>query len=546
MTDLNRRNVLKAMQASAALFAAPGVASAAVAAATPAVRGLPKGVSKANFARAIEEMRKIVGAEWVFADTESILPYKKVMVPDPYGQHVPSGAVAPASVEEVQALVGVANKYKIPLWMVSTGKNMGYGSAAPATPGQMVLDLKRMNRILEVDAELGYALIEPGVTYQQLADYIAENKLPLWIDVPSPGPIVSPVGNCLERGGGYTPYGDHFGAICGMEVVLPDGQVMRTGQGSVKNSKAWQAFKYGYGPYVDGLFSQSNFGIVTKMGLLLMAAPPAYKPFTVRYKKIDDLAKLLDMTRDFQLHGVIFNLVLVMSGLYLYAERHRRSELWDKPGVIPDDVIAKAVEAEGIGMWNAYFALYGTDESIALVEPMIRQAFESTGGEVLTAKEMGDNFYFKHHETLMRGGLTLDEKGITRWRGDGGGLSWFAPVGAARGKTATEEMALAKSILAKYDIDYTAAWGVAGRSLWQILAMLWDKSDPAADRRAYLCYEELLREFGERGLAPYRVGTHAMDLTAKQYGKVNHEFNQKLKAALDPNGIIAPGKSGIY
>ena len=544
MIENSRRNVLKAMAVTVASAAIPGSANASGVFSGPA--GLPKGISRASFARAVEELRAVVGNEWVFADPATILPYKKVMVPGAEGLHAPCGAVAPASVEEVQKIVAIANRYKLPLWMISTGKNMGYGSAAPATPGQMVLDLKRMNRILEVDAELGYALIEPGVTYQQLADYIAEHKLPLWIDVPSPGPIVSPVGNCLERGGGYTPYGDHFSAICGMEVVLPDGQILKTGQGSVKNTTAWQSFKWGYGPYIDGLFSQSNLGIVTKMGLWLMHAPPAYKPFMVRYKSLEDIERIVNLTRDFQLHGLVHNLVLVMSASYLLAENHRRSEIWDKPGPIPDDVIERAAKADGIGAWNAFFAVYGTDETIALMEPMIRQAYESTGGEVLTEKEMGDNRYFQHHKTLMRGGLTLAEKGIVRWRGNGGGLAWFAPVGAARGKDAPEQMRLAKSILAKHDIDYTAAWGIAGRSLWQIIAMLWDKSDADQDKRADACFRELLVEFGKRGLAPYRVGTHAMDLTAQQYGSVNLEFNKKLKRALDPNGIIAPGKSGIY
>lgn len=101
---------------------------------------------------------------------------------------------------------------------------MGYGMAAPATPGQVVLDLKRMNRILEVDADLGTCLLEPGVTYQQLKDYLVENNIPLWIDVPTVGPIASPVGNTLDRGVGYTPYGEHFMFQCGMEVVLADGR----------------------------------------------------------------------------------------------------------------------------------------------------------------------------------------------------------------------------------------------------------------------------------------------------------------------------------
>src|SRR3546814_20740534 len=82
------------------------------------------------------------------------------------------------------------------------------------------------------------------------------------------------MGNALEHGAGYTPYGDHFIMQCGMEVVLADGQVVRTGQGGISNSKHWQISKHGLGPQFDGMFTQSNFGVVTKLGIWLMPEPP--------------------------------------------------------------------------------------------------------------------------------------------------------------------------------------------------------------------------------------------------------------------------------
>ena len=78
-----------------------------------------------------------------------------------------------------------------------------------------------------------------------------------------------------------------------------------------------------------------------------------------------------------------------------------------------------------------------------------------------------------------------------------------------------------------------------------IIALLYDKSDPAEEKRADLCYRELVTGFGEKGWASYRTGVHAMDLVAQQYGDTNRKLNAKIKAALDPNHIIAPGKSGI-
>ena len=78
-----------------------------------------------------------------------------------------------------------------------------------------------MNRILEVDAELGYAVIEPGVTYAQLNEHLAARGLPLWTDAAGTTKSASIIGNALDKGRGLTPYADHFHSLCGMQVVLP-------------------------------------------------------------------------------------------------------------------------------------------------------------------------------------------------------------------------------------------------------------------------------------------------------------------------------------
>lgn len=75
----------------------------------------------------------------------------------------------------------------------------------------------------------------------------------------------SVIGNSLDRGWGYTPNGDNCSHICGMEVVMADGTLLRTGMGQLEGAKCWQLFKNGYGPGFDGLFNQSNYGIVVKM-----------------------------------------------------------------------------------------------------------------------------------------------------------------------------------------------------------------------------------------------------------------------------------------
>ncbi|RKF17674.1 FAD-binding oxidoreductase [Altericroceibacterium spongiae] len=540
MNGFSRRDMLRAGAVGSAVMASQALASP-----LNGTRMLPAEMDRDVFAAAIKELRSIVGNDWVFADAQSTVSYNKSFIPDPEGLYLPSGAVAPASVEEVQAILKVANKYKLPMWPVSTGKNMGYGMATPASNGQMVLDLKRMNRIIEVDPDLGTALVEPGVTYQDMHDYLEKHNLPFWLDVPTVGPIVSMLGNTLERGVGYTPYGDHFMFQCGMEVVLPDGSILKTGMGSVKNSTTWQAFKWGYGPYLDGLFTQSNFGIVTKLGMWLMPKPPVYKPFMVRHPDADDIGKITDTIRPFRMNNLIPNGVLIMGAAYQLAMFHRREEFWSEEGSIPDDVVKKAAAKNGLGMWNTYFALYGTDEIIAATEPIIRGAFEASGGEVLTEEDMGDSPWFHHHATLMRGGMSLEEIGIVRWRGNGGGMVAFAPVAPAKGEEPKAQTVLAKEIMGKYNFDYAPAYAVGGRELHHIIFLMFDKSDPEQEKRAAQCMEEMITRFGEKGWCAYRSSISTMDLVADQYGDTNRQVNARLKRTLDPNNIIAPGKQGI-
>ena len=76
-----------------------------------------------------------------------------------------SAAVSPTTVEQVQQIVGIANRYKIPLYAISTGRNLGYGGSSPNLSGSVIVDLKRMNRIIEVNTHEGYMIVEPGVSW---------------------------------------------------------------------------------------------------------------------------------------------------------------------------------------------------------------------------------------------------------------------------------------------------------------------------------------------------------------------------------------------
>src|SRR5579864_9748422 len=150
---------------------------------------LPPGVTASTFANAIKQFQDIVGKDWVFTSDADVALYKDAYSPF-WGEKdeiLVSAAVAPNTPEQVSSVVRVANKLKIPIYAISTGKNLGYGGSAPNLSGSVVLDLKRMNRVIEVDDKRHFAIVEPGVSYFDLYRHVHERGLKVLLDLPDPG-----------------------------------------------------------------------------------------------------------------------------------------------------------------------------------------------------------------------------------------------------------------------------------------------------------------------------------------------------------------------
>ena len=509
---------------------------------------LPGDISRTNFDKAFDEFSSIVGTQWASSSREDREQYNDPYNPGDPLEFVSGGFVAPVSVDEVQAIVKVANRFSLPLWPVSTGKNLAYGGAAPLVPGTVMLDLKRMNKILEVNEELAYVTVEPGVSFFDLYRYFQEHGHKLWMSVPGPG-WGSIIGNGVERGIGYGYFSDHFLSSAGLEIVLPDGELLRSGMGAMSNNTSAALLPCGFGPSIEGLFTQSNYGIVTKMSRHLLPEPEVYMSCEVNCRFDEGLEQLVDKLRPFKLDETIHN-PIVISNLELIASfLSVRSQWYEGEGPMPEDLLPHVQDKLKLGRWNASFALYGSEVLVNDSWTRIKNAVKGIAGVELHARVYHSGDEIQHPRDQSQAGIpSLNEFGLVNWLGSGGHID-LSPVGPMTGKHARAINELVRNEIHAYGFDHLCGFYCDARAFRFVNTLVFRKNNPEEMKKVRLLFGVLIEKLAEHGYAEYRTHIAYMEQVARTFEYNDHamlRFQETLKDALDPNGVIAPGKSGIW
>jgi FAD/FMN-containing dehydrogenase len=537
---------------------------------------VPPGVSGRDFDRALRAFRNAVGSDWVFTSDEDVALYRDAYSPfkGEAEERVASAAVAPKTVDEVQTVVRAANQYKIPIYTISTGRNLGYGGSAPNYSGSVVLDLKRMNRILDVSERNASALVEPGVSYFDFYRYIQDNGLKVWMDCPDPG-WGSLVGNALDHGGGYTrmEFRNHFDSHCGMEVVLANGELLRTGMGAVPGAKTWQQYKFGYGPWIDGLFSQSNFGVVTKMGFWLMPEPDAYLTGDVIVPKHDDLAALVDTLNVLENSGIVNGMPQLGSPLLGGFFDPVGSELRQliQRGAPTEELEAYA-RRSGKGYWSCTLKFYGPAKAIAANWEYAKEKFSSIpdvrfeDGEMyrfpLTPEQIEQ---IRAQQAAGSRNATLPEFGIPSLtmfsigaRSETNpnpteGHMWFSPIIPRTAEAVFEANRVFAEAAKEMQLPISAVGFSLPTTYWnRAFVYLFGfpiSKDIETNRKNRAAFERLMQIAAEHGWAEYRTPPAFQDAVMATYSFNNHalrRFLETIKDAVDPNGILSAGRYGIW
>jgi 4-cresol dehydrogenase (hydroxylating) flavoprotein subunit len=486
-------------------------------------------VDQAAVDDALAALAQALGEDNVITSEAELREYR-----DPYDyrgsdQYTGSGVVTPRSVQDVQTVVRVANEYRVPLWTFGQGRNYTYGGPAPRVRGSILVSLREMNRILEVDDELAYAVVEPGVRFFDLHDHLCAGNYRLWPSIPDLG-WGSIVGNTLDSGRGYTTTGDHPTTQCGLEVVLANGELLRTGMGGMTASKVWNLFRESYGPNHSGLFFQSNFGIVTKMGVWLMRAPETYVSGWATWRDEAACAAVIDTFRELMFEGVIRNHPLVGYG------------------APTDDGRDASVEG-----WMARFAIYGREALVDAQYRLVSDALSSIAGVEVTKRTFrGDErLSATIHDDKVQGGVPGLEL-IERFRqihGEDAGHLDLSTIGPLSGADVLRSIRFRRELNERHGVPDYAGIVLLPRTALHISTLVFDTTDERRTRAAYDAYGDMVVELAKAGYPVYRTNIQHMDLVAEQFDFNDHaqrRLNEKLKDLFDPNGILSPGKQGIW
>lgn len=522
--------------------------------------------------RALERWSRLLGAAYVTRVGPEIAAAEVATFA--IGRRIPA-ILRPADREQIQACLRVANECRVPLYPISSGKNWGYGSRVPPHDGCALVDLSRLNRILDFSEELAYITVEPGVTQAQLFTFLRERGSRLWIDATGSSPDCSLIGNVMERGFGHTPYGDHSAHVCGLEVVLPTGDVIHTGPAAFANAQTAPVNRSGIGPALDGLFSQSNLGIVTRMTVWLMPQPECFEAFFYRCEHAAGLPALIDRLRDLRLRDIlrssihIGNDYKVLNGIRQYPW-----EATDGRTPLSPELMGRFRKELTFGHWNASGGLYGTRAQVAEAKRLLARAVDPERGKLrfLSEKKLRLARRFAKPASLlmrwdisrtidivepvvglMRGIPTRQALGSAYWRKripipadpdpdrDHCGLLWFAPVAPAQGKQVQALTDLASEMLLASGFEPMISLTLlTPRAVYAVISITYDRDVPGEDERALACYAELSGTCLAAGYVPYRLGIQWMQEVCALSDSA--ALVSSLKQLLDPNRILAPGR----
>ncbi|NQU39800.1 MAG: FAD-binding protein [Lentisphaerae bacterium] len=488
----------------------------------------------------------------------------------------------PANANGVREIVRIANEFKTPLYPISRGGQWGMGSKLPVRDGAAIVDLSRMNRILEINEAFHYAVVEPGVTQGQLIDHIEQKGLKLMLNVTGSTSTTSLIGNAMDRGVGY--FASRADGISNMTVVLGNGKTIQTGFGHVEGAKTANLFPHGIGPSLDGLFPQGNFGIVTSACIDLMPEPEHRMTAVVRVESEEKLAAVIDGMIQLRRNGIFHTIAHVgnRERSYILLAPMLYQVMLAAGGTAGPALREQAVamlEQAGFGPWSAGVGILGTRHQLRYARREIRRTFRGIAKTtflddafIRTAKRVAGILsfipYVRKQRMLLQAieptygftqGTTTDTCINTVYWPTGdfehldsldpdqshSGLMFCLPILPASGHAVCTMVADIRGTFARHGFEAAITVNLmTSKAMEGVVSLAFDRRDVARTEAARACIQEMESRFMEQGYPPYRVGINSMHHVVKEDDPFWQTIRD-LKQTLDPNHIIAPGRYNL-
>ncbi|MFX0087119.1 MAG: FAD-binding oxidoreductase [Candidatus Hodarchaeota archaeon] len=449
-----------------------------------------------------ELLTEIVGDDYVSNKEEDLYIYSQD--PGMMDPHKPDYIVLPKTTIEVERIIKLANKQKIPV--VPVGGMLSLSGLVIPHHGGIALDMKRMDKILEVNELSRYVVLEAGVTTGQLKAYLEKFYPTLRFSIPDAPPSATVVGNIVIHGQGRLTqqYGFNSDMVTGLEVVLPTGETCTIGSGSV--SPYW--FALAPLPNLAGLFMGwcGTTGVITKLGLRLY---PKKKMRDIEVFMLEDPELVPDV-----IHRVTFT--EMSEDIFIAAQ--------------PYPLAFKDIILIGICLTS------DTEGELEFKRRMIWDALRvhiesKEGGFMVTTPEIKKDL------------LEMPTSSTTRFADvmKGGGFEYCGPIIPVEKYPQAYQKLL--EISSKYGITYGSAGRVIGRSHCMMFSFGYpfNRADQNnIDNTKNALHETNLSSL-EMGGVPWKPEVPAQRLILERMDKNTLELMRRIKSLLDPNGIMNPG-----
>lgn len=492
------------------------------------------------------------------------------------------GVARPETLKDIKLIVIWANQNSVSLYPLSTGKNWGYGGGNPTQENCLIVDLGRMNNIVGFDDRLGLVTVQPGVSQGDLYKFLNEKGADFYTPVTGSSPSCSLIGNALERGYGVTPSTDHFYAVQSIKAVLPDGTLYEGLLPSLSQDAdyAGNVEKWGAGPYVEGLFSQGNFGIVYEATFKLIKKATnhtiiIFEPKAGCFSQSVDAAKSLLDTHSGTVQSVkFFNKYYSVALNVPYPEDSAKD-----PGFNIDEWVTEKAKELGASEWLGMIFIGGTKAAVKATEKDCKSKLKTHASNIklanntlvsalklimplmpnigrLTALKKQVGSLIAAHKLMegepqqrflqaayWRAGDRPEEDGVWNPGKDGCGLIWFAPFLPFTGHDIENFQKLTVDVCNKFSIF--PIFSMTTLSNQGISALLPIMFDPKTELdQAHACHKALFDACQKEGYLPYRAHLDTMEWYSKPIGNNVHFLAnvQKAKSVVDKNNTVSPGR----